>query len=171
MHVAGKGAAEASAEVLAAMYDKSLDAFAPLGVQSPLELYPNHEMAGFLRPSLGASQGQSFAGSGFDSHISAPNMRPDILIFLSGYGIGGLGIRNYAFGGGRGGAGLSLAAPSPTRAKVAFTGRRPRRLLTRRRPLLPAKTRSPTGSKAVRGCQGRLKGQRFQRNRQRCRWR
>lgn len=89
----GRPAEAGAAEVLAYMYDRSLDVFAPHNPPSPLSLYPSRIRLVALQASLGQASGQSFENSSFPTLPSPPNLQPDRLIFYSGYGQGGPGRR------------------------------------------------------------------------------
>lgn len=82
-------------ELLAYMYDRSLDAFASYGHPSPLSYYPQFSTYYSYRSSLGSESGQWFYGYTLSDVPSAPSLHPAMLKFLSGYGIGGGGFRNY----------------------------------------------------------------------------
>ncbi|MCM3874919.1 MAG: MG2 domain-containing protein [Thermoanaerobaculia bacterium] len=82
-----------TAELLAYMYDRSLDAFVPHRPPSPLSLLPNRAMPLTMRATLGAAPQLWLTSSGFPAPPSAPHLYPDRLKFESGYGIGGPGRR------------------------------------------------------------------------------
>jgi len=83
-----------AAEVLAYMYDRSLDVFAPHRPPEILSLYPNRTGIGPLQGSLGGSGEIWSHVSGFDSLPGYPHLMGDRLIFFDGYGIGGPGMRH-----------------------------------------------------------------------------
>lgn len=85
----GKGAAE----LLAYMYDRSLDVFAPHTPPSPLSLFPNRARPGQLSSNLGASWAHQLFYNSFNRPVGYPSFHGDQLIFPDGYGIGGLGMR------------------------------------------------------------------------------
>jgi uncharacterized protein YfaS (alpha-2-macroglobulin family) len=91
----GKPAVHGAAELLAYMYDRSLDLFAPHRPPRVLDLYPNMMGTVEWEAALGLAP-QAFAeDSGWVSIPSFPVFRPDYLVNLSGYGIGGPGGRRY----------------------------------------------------------------------------
>ncbi len=80
-------------ELLAYMYDRSLDVFASHRPQAPLALYPTRHRSGRISDSLGRAQ-QLMYGRGSRSRIPKfPALKEDRLLGLSGYGIGGMGRR------------------------------------------------------------------------------
>ena len=82
-----------AAEVLAYMYDRSLDIFAPHSPANIPALYPSRTGIGSLQVSLG-SRGEVWSkSSGFGSLPGYPHLTGDRLIFFDGYGIGGPGRR------------------------------------------------------------------------------
>ncbi|HPS79534.1 MAG TPA: alpha-2-macroglobulin family protein, partial [Thermoanaerobaculaceae bacterium] len=117
----GRPAEAGAAEVLAYMYDRSLDVFAPHNPPSPLSFYPSHLTPVMLQPSLGQTSGQRFESSSFPGLPSPPNLQPDRLIFFSGYGNGGPGrrMRKMAFGV-SGGMPESAPPPAPMAAAPAM---------------------------------------------------
>jgi alpha-2-macroglobulin len=87
------GRAEAgAAELLAYMYDRSLDTFAPHSPASVLGLYPNGMYADGVRAHLGQTYFQYLSGS-FPSVFTYTPPHGDGLKIPSGYPIGGLGRR------------------------------------------------------------------------------
>ncbi len=91
--VEGPDAARAAAEVLAYMYDRSLDIFATHSPPSALSLYPWRGGAPTATSTLGQAQRIWLRTAGFGRASSYPSLRPDALIFPSGYGVGGPGRR------------------------------------------------------------------------------
>ena len=87
----------AAAELLAYMYDRSLDAFVPHNAPDPLSLYPQRGTPVWDRPSLGETYFMSIGGS-YPSLPSPPVLTPDSLKLYGGYGIGGPGRRGYLAG-------------------------------------------------------------------------
>jgi len=81
-----------TAELLAYMYDRSLDIFAPHTPPSPLSLYPDRSAVGQAWASLGPAQ-QVWSMSTLPSPPHYPQLRGDFLTVLDGYGIGGPGAR------------------------------------------------------------------------------
>ena len=82
-----------SAELLAYMYDRSLDLFAPHQPPSPLSLYPTRTRPVTSRVTLGVGQTLFLESTGFGDVPGWPALRPDRLKFEEGYGIGGPGRR------------------------------------------------------------------------------
>ena len=81
------------AELLAYMYDRSLDAFAEHNPPSPIALYPNRAEGGYLRSSLGERGGMWVFAGGTSARRSEDGLRGDRLKFFEGYGAGGPGMR------------------------------------------------------------------------------
>lgn len=128
-----KGPADANleagaAEVLAYMYDRSLDIFGSHNPPSPLSLYSRRSYPYPITSSLGKVQAQRIAGKLF-TPPPYPALSADVLKFYDDYGIGGPGVRGYAMGvaGGVGGGvaeridakGAPLAAASPSAVATA----------------------------------------------------
>jgi len=82
-----------AAELLAYMYDRSLDIFATHRPARPLELYPDRTSVGWVQASLGSAPAAWGGGSGLRSYPSVPRYRKDRLKVLDGYPIGGPGRR------------------------------------------------------------------------------
>ena len=90
------------AELLAYMYDRSLDLFAPHGTPQPLSLFPDRSYASDVRATLGTVHESYLQSSGFGAITSGTQPSPDRLHFIDGYSIGGMGMHGYGFGeGGR----------------------------------------------------------------------
>ena len=91
---APEGSAKESqtAEILAYMYDRSLDAFLPHMPPSVLSLYPNRTSAGELRASLGQAPAQWILNN-LTVPTEAEGLYGDALRFFESYGIGGPGVR------------------------------------------------------------------------------
>jgi uncharacterized protein YfaS (alpha-2-macroglobulin family) len=81
-----------AAELLAYMYDRSLDAFVKPSPPDPLSLYPNRTGTDWSRASLGESAFQ-YVREKFPDLPAYPILRPDSLKFYGGYAIGGPGRR------------------------------------------------------------------------------
>ena len=113
---AGKPALQGAAELLAYMYDRSLDIFAPHRPPDVLNIYPNRMGAPFWQPLLGTAP-QAFSEN-FHWFVipSYPGFSPDTLTALDSYGIGGPGGR--VLGGVVGGA-LGRVVPSPAAQRKA----------------------------------------------------
>jgi len=84
----------AAAELLAYMYDRSLDIYGPHNPPSPLSLYPNRTGIGQLWHNLGIAR-QAWGHSSLPGLPGYPNLRGDSLAALDGYGIGGPGRRGH----------------------------------------------------------------------------
>jgi uncharacterized protein YfaS (alpha-2-macroglobulin family) len=89
----GRPVEQRTAELLAYMYDRSLDAFRPHTPPDPLSVYPNHTAVGFERASLGETYGQWVSNNGFGDTSRGPVLVGDHLKFFGGYAIGGMGRR------------------------------------------------------------------------------
>jgi uncharacterized protein YfaS (alpha-2-macroglobulin family) len=117
----GAPVAPAAAELLAYMYDRSLDAFAPYSAPSPLSLYPHRTAIAWSRASLGET-GFAWLKGAFPELPAWPVLRPDSLRLYAGYGIGGPGVRGLV-GGAYPSAPMAEAvadqAAMPVAAKVA----------------------------------------------------
>ncbi|NOZ85603.1 MAG: hypothetical protein GXP49_04950 [Deltaproteobacteria bacterium] len=111
----GSKSAVKGAEVLAYMYDRSLDMFASHNPPSPISIFPTRYDIAYTRPSLYAARASWLSCSGFKNPAGYPDLRPASLKFISGYGIGGMG-----YGGG--GGVLALRA-APGRKSVAMPTR------------------------------------------------
>ncbi|HUU31209.1 MAG TPA: alpha-2-macroglobulin family protein, partial [Phycisphaerae bacterium] len=115
----GKPAETGAAELLAYMYDRSLDIFAPHRPPRLTGLYPNRTGTSWWEPTLGTAP-MSFAfDHGWNRIPSYPSFRPDELFSLGGYGIGGPGgrMRGGVMGGIVGGVVAEAARPSPQMAR------------------------------------------------------
>jgi uncharacterized protein YfaS (alpha-2-macroglobulin family) len=84
----------AAAELLAYMYDRSLDIYGPHNPPSPLSLYPNRTGIGQLWDNLGVAR-QAWGHSSLPGLPGYPHLRGDSLAALDGYGIGGPGRRGH----------------------------------------------------------------------------
>ena len=82
-----------TAELLAYMYDKSLDIFERHTPPNPVSLYPSKTGVQISRATLGSQSGFQFIGGGFTMAHGYPSLVGDHLQFYSGYGIGGPGRR------------------------------------------------------------------------------
>lgn len=117
-----KPVAKGAAEVLAYMYDRSLDLFGSHSYPSVLSSYGSGYGAVGLNVSLEQTSGQHWLGS-FPSLQWPPSLYDSALKFHSSYGIGGPGRRYRGVGGGRGAMRsmvadeadeMSAAAPAPS---------------------------------------------------------
>jgi uncharacterized protein YfaS (alpha-2-macroglobulin family) len=84
----------AAAELLAYMYDRSLDIFSRHSPPSPLSLYPNRTGVGQLWDNLGPAR-HAWGHSSLPGLPGYPHLRGDSLAALDGYGIGGPGRRGH----------------------------------------------------------------------------
>ena len=82
-----------TAELLAYMYDRSLDLFAPHNPPDPISLYPVRSALQTPRASLGAGRQLWSDGRGLGSIPGWPSLSGDRLKLLDGYGVGGPGTR------------------------------------------------------------------------------
>jgi uncharacterized protein YfaS (alpha-2-macroglobulin family) len=103
-----------TAELLAYMYDRSLDTFVTHRPPSPLFLLPNRATPLGFRPTLGQAPQLWLSSNTFPAPPSAPLLLGDRLKFESGYGIGGPGRR-----GGIGGVFNGAAPAAPMAMKAA----------------------------------------------------
>jgi uncharacterized protein YfaS (alpha-2-macroglobulin family) len=119
----GKPALQGAAELLAYMYDRSLDLFAPHHPPSVLSLYPSRTGTLAWNPALGLAPVSLSEASGWATLPSYPTFRPDQLVNVNGYAIGGPGVRGGVVGGVLGGVvpqRMPTAAPT---AREAVEGR------------------------------------------------
>src|SRR5262249_986979 len=93
-----KSSEERAAELLAYMYDRSLDAFRPHHPPDPLSVYPNHASVGVERPSLGQAYAQWVSSENYGNVTSPAPLSPDRSKFLEGHGVGGPGRRQVYLG-------------------------------------------------------------------------
>jgi uncharacterized protein YfaS (alpha-2-macroglobulin family) len=91
---AGKDTAVPAAELLAYMYDRSLDSFAPHYFASPISLYPSRIRSIQAYANLRAANPLHLNSNGFSRGHSVPSLNSDRLLYYSGYGIGGVGRRS-----------------------------------------------------------------------------
>ncbi len=115
----GKPALEGAAELLAYMYDRSLDIFAPHHPPSVMSLYPARTGTLAWDPALGLAPRAFSEDSVLAKVPSFPAFRPDQLASLGGYGIGGPGVRGGVVGGVVGGV---RAERMPATARAAQEG-------------------------------------------------
>lgn len=85
-----------SSELLAYMYDRSLDLFGPHRPPDPLGLYPSRVRFDPLRVNLGAVSPVWSRGRDFVTLSEYPHLSADRLVFLDAYGVGGPGRRTMA---------------------------------------------------------------------------
>ena len=91
-----KALAAGAAELLAYMYDRSLDLFAPHQPVDPLTLYPGPPWVQPLQSSLRGS-GEVWSEGNLSELPAYPQLTPDRLVFLESWGIGGPGLRHRLF--------------------------------------------------------------------------
>ena len=80
-------------ELLAYMYDRSLDVFATHRPPRPLSLYPRRSNSSRIRCNLWKTSNFWHGGDGFGAPPPFVRLHADGLRYLAGYGIGGLGRR------------------------------------------------------------------------------
>ena len=114
---AGANLETGAAELLAYMYDRSLDIFASHNPPNPLSLYWRRSYPAALKSSLGESHGQILSGRLF-TPPDYPSLREDELKFYDNYGIGGPGRRGFRVGGVVGGA-IGGVAPAAVPMEMA----------------------------------------------------
>lgn len=108
--------AAGSAEVLASMYDKSLDLFAPYGPPDPLAHLPRKTGAAAITTNLGTSHASWARQGERPGPLPVEALTGDRLRFFDDFGIGGPGVR----GGIRGGIAMkAMAAGAPEQFQVA----------------------------------------------------
>ncbi|MCH9650078.1 MAG: hypothetical protein K0U98_17710 [Deltaproteobacteria bacterium] len=90
----GESVSQGAAEILAYMYDRSLDVFAPHQPMDPLSLYPSLTRANWVSSSLAPSFEVWQRSTGFGYVPRPRRLSADSLKFYDGYGIGGLGRRS-----------------------------------------------------------------------------
>jgi alpha-2-macroglobulin len=95
----GKPALRGAAELLAYMYDRSLDLFAPHDPPRVTALYPYRAGTSGWDKTLGLAPQAYADDSGWGGLPGYPVFRPDQLVQLGGYGIGGPGVRGRIVGG------------------------------------------------------------------------
>lgn len=147
-----KDQAVAAAELLAYMYDRSLDAFVPHVPPRPIDLFPDRTAARGIDQSLGLAPQAWFESGGFPRPPSPPVLEPDRLRALSRHGVGGPGRR--------GGIVRSMApgvmpAPmpaAPAHAAVSGGALRQEGVATHEaKPPPPAAPEAPAGEAQLRG--------------------
>jgi len=89
----GKALAAGAAELLAYMYDRSLDLFAPHAPFDPLTLYPSSVHLPGPQSNLGQASPVWGDSRGFAPVPGYPTLRGERLKSYDGYGLGGLGRR------------------------------------------------------------------------------
>jgi uncharacterized protein YfaS (alpha-2-macroglobulin family) len=119
-----KALAEGAAELLAYMYDRSLDLFAAHQPADPLRVYPGPPGMPAVGSSLGDG-GETWVDGSLAELPEVPVLTGDALRFLEAYGIGGPGVRRAlgSLGYARGGAEMNAVAvpqsmPPPAPAPV-----------------------------------------------------
>ena len=90
----GNALEKGGAEVLAYMYDRSLDLFGEHAYPSVLPLYPSRQGAPAHAFSLGQAQSWTITST-LPGGSSAPPLNPDMLNVYPNYGIGGPGSRGF----------------------------------------------------------------------------
>ena len=107
-----RGPEAAAAELLAYMYDRSLDAFVEHQPPRPIDLFPSGVASPPPTFSLGGQSGWFVQGEGFGQVPGGAELRGDALRQIAGYGIGGPGRRML------GGVAMAKAAPAPAAQAV-----------------------------------------------------
>lgn len=117
----GKGTAPVrAAEILAYMYDRSLDVFAAHVPPDPLALYARRTGLPWTDTSLGQAVNLWLRHDGFPRLPDYPHLNPDRLVTLDGYGIGGPGRRGFRERGILMKAAMPSAAPEMAESAVAM---------------------------------------------------
>jgi uncharacterized protein YfaS (alpha-2-macroglobulin family) len=106
----GKPPEAAAAEVLAYMYDRSLDLFAPHVPPDPASFLPRRNGLPWSVASLGAQGAGWLAQDGWAEVPSGPDLRGDLLKRIDSYGLGGPGGRMMFKSRG---APMAMAMPAP----------------------------------------------------------
>ncbi len=114
--------APAAAELLAYMYDRSLDVFAPHQAPNPLSLYPYRTAIAWSRASLGEVYFSWIRGS-FPGLPAWPGLSPDSLKLYGGYGIGGPGMREAGVMAKSQAIAVDAAVPAVPAARADVAGR------------------------------------------------
>lgn len=91
--VKGETSLAGAAELLAYMYDKSLDTFAKGVAPRPLGLFPDRSETSALQLGLGAAYAFGLEADGWGEIPGFDSPRPDELKFYENYGIGGPGLQ------------------------------------------------------------------------------
>jgi len=86
--------AKGAAELLAYMYDRSLDIFAGHNPPQPIALFSINQHIPRMQTTLGSANQRRVGGKGFQVRLPFPNLYEDALRLLSSYGIGGPGRRS-----------------------------------------------------------------------------
>lgn len=107
----GTAVARGAAEVLATMYDRSLDLFAPHDPPDPLAIYPRRTGVPWTWSNLGATYPAWTWDRDFAPVPAPPGLYGDSLKLYGGYGIGGLGRRR--------GFAYAQQIPAPMAMRVA----------------------------------------------------
>ncbi|MBK7858478.1 MAG: hypothetical protein IPJ65_07610 [Archangiaceae bacterium] len=97
-----------AAEVLAYMYDQSLDLFGPHSPPSALSLYPGRSGLPYTLSTVGPAEVKWISRHEWFSLPPYPQLKEDQLAFFDSYGIGGPGYRGY---------GRGIGAPRPMALK------------------------------------------------------
>lgn len=105
-----------AAELLAYMFDKSLDLFGPHQPPAISSLYPQRTATATIRATLGQAPSQWISDDDFAPVRSFPIFIADRLKFFDGYGIGGPGRREGGMAGGYARGVMSMAKALPASA-------------------------------------------------------
>jgi len=109
----GRPAVQGAAEILAYMYDRSLDLFAPYNPPRVANLYPWRARTIAWDAALGTAIQAFLEDYGLTEIPPYPVFQPDYLLALGGYGIGGPGGRRFAPAKSVEGRVVGGVAPSP----------------------------------------------------------
>lgn len=109
------------AELLAYMYDRSLDLFAPHVPPNPMSLWPSRAVAPEMHATLGQTWGRALATNQWAQVPNGPSLYGDRLKQDAGYPIGGPGQRGFGLGLLGGGEPLFEPAPAPMLHKAKGT--------------------------------------------------
>ena len=104
-------------EILAYMYDKSLDIISGHSPVNPLSLYPTNTWSSYPESELGAAIIVYTNKGYFPINLEARNLEIDQMIYYPSYGIGGPGVRGET-GGGFGVMAMALDSAAPQEGMV-----------------------------------------------------
>lgn len=91
--VSGPESEKVAVEVLAYMYDRSLDFFTPHSYPTVHSLFPTYQSAPAMRWQSGPSSGRTILSGLWYETADASSLTPDSFRYLDSYGIGGPGMR------------------------------------------------------------------------------
>jgi len=96
----GKALEAGAAEVLAYMFDQSLDLFGPHSPPNVISLYASRTGVPWLTHSLNTAGPMWLSYNNWFTLPGYPQLRADQLVFFESYGVGGMGLRGRGTGGG-----------------------------------------------------------------------